>query len=164
MMNRRRLLLSAAPLAPLALLGCATTSSGVTLDMAKLYLDDTVNALLAAASVYQVGPPTPTPENWALVQDITSSLETLRDSFDKVQVASDARGIALQILPLLNSLLPIVAVFLPAGLPALIALGIAVITAFIQSLPAPTNAPPEPPAALHDASATIKRRPGRVRH
>jgi hypothetical protein len=144
MISRRYLF----PLPALLLLArCgASGSASVTLAQAKAYADDLINALSAAAQSYLAAP---SAANKALVTSIVTDLQQAKVAIDAATAESDARGIALQIVALAQQLVPLVVPFLgPAG--PYVPLAIAVIQAFIASLPPPPAAPPAPPAALHE--------------
>jgi hypothetical protein len=96
--------------------------------------------------------PNATPAISVIVTEAEQGLKTLKDSFDQATAATDAKGIALQVLSQLNGLLPIVTPFLPPGVPILISLGVSIVQAFVMALPAPPNTPPVPPPALHRAA------------
>jgi hypothetical protein len=152
-MNRRTLLSAAALALPLPFLAaCGLTSSGATpLAMAKVYADDLANAVSAAANIYLAGPPKPTAANAALVGQLVDGLQQARAALDATTEASDAKGIVLQVIAGVQQLVPLVTPYIgPAG--AYIPLAIAVLQAFVQSIPAPPDAPPTPPASLHRAA------------
>lgn len=146
-MNRRSLLRSL----PLGLLvfGCSPTTPGATsvpMNMLKAYGDDVINALSAAAQAYVVSPGA---KNTAIVNQIVGYLQSTKDALDSVQIESDARGIALEVVGFAQQLSPIVAPFLGPAAP-FVPIALAVLQAFIASLPPPPAAPPTPPAALHN--------------
>jgi hypothetical protein len=150
--TRRNALSACAMMLPLPfLVACGLTSpSATSLDMAKAYADDLANAVSAAANVYLAGPPKPTAANLALVTQLVAGLQQARTALDATTAASDAKGIALQVLAGVQQLVPMVSPFLGAAAPY-VPLAIAVVQAFVQSIPPPAEAPPAPPAELHRA-------------
>lgn len=145
-MLSRRYTLSLTALLPLAFARCANmTTPTVTLDQAKLYANDLILALSAAADTYVTSPGA---KNIPLVLEIESDLQQLKSAIDSVESVADARSIVLQAIAFCQQLTPIVLPFLgPAA--AAVPLALAVLQAFVQALPPPPEAPPTPPAALH---------------
>lgn len=148
-MLRRSLLSTAAAVAVLPLLvRCAGTPGAVTLGQAQAYLADAVNATLAAAQAYLVSTPKPSAAVAATVTDLMAKLEAAQAALNGVTAVPDWKTGALEALAVLQQLSPMVGVFLgPAG--PFLPVAVAVILAFIQSLPPPADAPVVPPAALH---------------
>lgn len=153
LMNRRAALSAAATLAMLPLVAAcgSTASTGTSLEMAKVYADDLANAVSAAAAVYLAGPPMPTAANVAMVNQLVDGLQQARAALDSTTTASDARGIALQVLAGVQKLSPLVSAALGQAA-AYVPLAVAVIEAFIQSIPPPADAPPTPPVELHNVA------------
>jgi hypothetical protein len=155
-LQRRKVLLGSSVFVPLVLLGCSTTPGGtpsVSLDMAKAYLDDLVNAVSAAAQAYLAG--STTNINSATVAALVADLQALNSAVQSITDVTNIKSISLQILAAVNQVVPFVAPFLgPAG--PFVPLAIAVIQAFVQSLPAPPDAPPQPPAQLHAKAMTYR--------
>lgn len=146
--NRRAALMLSGNLAAVAALalvpGCATGTAGATtLQMAQTYGDDLVAALLAAASTYQAAP-NPSP----IIASVVADLQTAKTALDNATLASDARGVVLQIIAAVQTILPMLTPFLAAAGPY-VPLAIAVLQAFVAALPPPPSAPATPPAALH---------------
>lgn len=152
-MLRRNLLLASA-LAPAFLIGCAsTTSPTVSLQMVQAYVSDLVNAVSAAAQAYLAGS---SESNSPLVSSIVSELQTLNTTIQGLTDPTSVKSAALEVLAAVQQIGPFIAPFLgPAG--PFIPLAVAVVEAFVQSLPAPSEAPPQPPAALHRMAATYHR-------
>lgn len=154
-MHRRTLLQATALTLPMAMLaGCGligTPAGATNLQMAQLYADDLSDAVSAAAQVFLAGPPVPTATQAATVTGLIADLQTARKALDAATAASDARGIAKQVLTAVGNLAPVLTGTLgPAA--AYIPLALAVIQTFIDSLPPPPATPPTPPAALHKAA------------
>lgn len=154
-MNRRTLLSATALTLPMAMLsacGLIGTPAGATnLQMAQVYADDLADAVSAAAQIYLAGPPAPDAAQAALVSGLIADLQTARRALDAATAASDARGIAKQLLTAALNLSPMITALLgPAA--GYIPLAIGVVQAFIDSLPPPPAAPVTPPAALHRAA------------
>lgn len=155
-MMKRRLLIAAAPLAILA--GCATGgSSAAQFDQAKAWLDAGAVAIMAAAQQYLAGPPAPPAAAAATVQQALAALQQAKTAVDALTVPADWKSGAVEVLALIQQLSPIVAPYLGGAAPY-VPLAIAVVTAFVQSLPAPANAPATPPAALTRKAAQFSRR------
>lgn len=149
-MNRRTLI-AAAPLAALAVAGCAffkNPQGGVTLDKAKAYASDLNGALHQAASVFTASPQA-TADQKALVAKVLADLDTANAAFQAAQVVTDAKSIAQQVIAFAQQIVPIVAPFAGAAGPYF-ALALAVLQAFVADLP--SSAPTTPPAALHRAA------------
>jgi hypothetical protein len=102
----------------------------------------------AAAQAYLASSPSPTAAAQALVKSIVTDLQTLNTAVQSVTDTSAAKSTILQILAGVNQLVPIVSPFLGTAGPY-VPLAIAVIEAFVQSLPPPANSPTSPPAELH---------------
>jgi len=154
MMLRRTLMTG---IACMALANCSTITQSVTLETAKPYLIDLIGAISAAAQAYVSGPlPLPfSPLNRGTVELLTSDLQMLLQAINGAVSATDVKSLALQVLAVVNQLVPFVGPFLgPAG--PVIPIAVAVITAFVQALPAPPDAPPTPPAALHAKAMTYR--------
>lgn len=145
--NRRAALMLSGNLAAVAALalvpGCTMPAGATTLQMAQTYGDDLVAALLAAASTYQASP-NPSP----IVASVVADLQTAKKALDSATLASDARGVVLQIIAAAQTILPMLTPFLAAAGPY-VPLAIAVLQAFVAALPPPPATPPTPPAALH---------------
>lgn len=133
--------------AGLGLAACNTSSSQTSLAQAKAYMDAGVAAVLAAAQQYLMGPPAPAAAMSQAVSDAMAKLESLKTTLDTVTLVADWKSGAMEVLALIQQILPMVTPFLGAAAPY-VPLAIAVITAFIASLPPPADAPATPPAAL----------------
>jgi hypothetical protein len=131
---------------------CSTPSSQTQFQQAKAYADSGIGAVLAASEAYLNGPPAPDPAVAAMVRTAMNDLVQLRQTLNGVAAPTqDWKADALQALAIMQQLNPIVAPFLgPAG--PFLPLANAVVSAFIQSLPPPQNAPATPPAALQAKS------------
>lgn len=154
MLRRHLLAGTAAACLPLSLLGCSGTQA-TTLAMAQSYLDTSVNALLAAAQAYLAGPPAPPATAAAQIKAIMGQLVSAQAALDKVTVEADWKSEATKILATMNELTPTVSPYLGEAAPYL-PLAIAVVQAFINSLPPPADAPPTPPAALKKKAALYR--------
>ena len=142
MISRRQLL----PVPAILLLAqCANGSSAVTLQQVQSYANDLVDALSAAAQAYLASP---SATNASVVQTIVSDLQTAKTALNAVTSQTNAQSIALQVVGFAQQLEPIVLPFLGVAAPY-IPIAIAVIQAFIQSLPPPPATPATPPAQLH---------------
>lgn len=155
----RRTLISTIPLlASGALLaGCVGTPGAVTFAQARAYMDDAVDAVLAAAQAYIVGTPRPPQASIDVVISLSTALENARTALDATTVVANWQAGAIEALAVLQQLTPLVAAFLGAAAPY-VPLAIAVIEAFIQSLPPPPAAPVTPPAALAQKALQYHRR------
>jgi hypothetical protein len=132
--------------------GCSTQNSLTQFEQAKAYADSGIGATLAAAQAYLNGPPAPDPMVAATVRTAMSDLVQLRQTLNGIAAPTpDWKADALQALAVMQQLNPIVAPFLGPAAPFL-PLAEAVVSAFIQSLPPPQNAPVTPPAALRAKS------------
>ena len=139
-MNRRNFLLTAIAIAPLA--ACASGSSGaVALDTAKTWVSTLTMALAAAAGAY-TGPDKATVDA-AIVQ-----LQAASDAFSGLGDVSTAKVAAQSWLSLAQHLVPMLSQYLPPNAVAPAQMALAMIQAFVASLPAPSNVPAQPPAAL----------------
>lgn len=156
-MFRRSVLSFAAMIPVVALVDCTGTQGAVTLDQAKAYLTDAVGATLAAAQAYLVSTPPPTAQVAATVKDLMTKLEAAASALEGVVAVVDWKAGALEALAVLQQLSPMVAPFLGAAGP-LLPVAIAVVMAFVQSLPPPADAPVVPPAALSRKAAEYHRR------
>lgn len=154
-MISRRHLLAFSSLAPIPFLtDCSPSSTkGVDLAMVQAYATDLINALSVAAQTYVVQPHA---TSVATVNQIVGYLQQAKEAIQGVQVETDAKGVANEIISFANQLSPIVMPFLGAAAPYL-PIAIAVLQSFIASLPAPPQAPPTPPAALHRVALTYHR-------
>lgn len=152
----RRHILVASPAAMAVLAGCSTGSSSVQFDQAKAWLDAGSVAVMAAAQQYLAGPPVPPAATAATVQQALVALQQAKTAVDALTVPADWKSGAVEVLALIQQLSPMVAPFLGAAAPY-VPLAIAVVTAFVQSLPAPANAPATPPAALSRKAAQFRR-------
>ena len=149
-MQRRIMLASSGLTMALLLTGCGGSTSPVpvvTFDQAKAYMDVAVAAVTAAAQQYLVGPPVPTAANAVLVNTVISKLGTVKTALDQVTLATDWKSGALEAITLMQQLSPTVAPFLGGAAPY-VPLALAVIQAFVMSLPPPASAPVTPPAPL----------------
>lgn len=155
-MNRRTLLSATALTLPMALLaGCGligTPAGATNLQMAQLYADDLSDAVSAAAQVFLAGPPVPTAAQTATVTGLIADLQTARKALDAATAASDARGIAKQLLAAAGNLAPMITAVLGPVVALDVQLAISVVRTFVDTLPPPTDAGPTPPAALHRAA------------
>lgn len=156
-MLRRTFLSGTTALLPLAvLLSCTGTTSATQFAMAKSYLDAGVGAVLAGSQTFLAGPPLPTPQTAATVTAIMEKLSAAKSAIDGTVAVTDWQAGANEVLSTMQLLSPLVAGSLGAAAPY-IPLAIAVVTAFIQSLPPPVTAPPVPPAALTHKAAEYRR-------
>lgn len=140
----------------IALFGCTAANSG-GFEQAKAYLDAGANATIAAGQQFLVGPPAPSAASKALVEQGIAALQQVLAAVD-VQTAPTGswKADATQALAFIQQLSPLVAGFLGAA-GAYLPLAVAVVTAFIASLPPPTTAPVVPPAALVRKAAQVRR-------
>lgn len=128
---------------------CSSTGgSTTTLAQAQAYADDLISAVSAAAQAYLAQP---NAAQQALVQQVVSDLQTLRQTIDAAQATTTLQTTFLQVIVGVQQLVPIVEPFLGSAGPY-VPLALAVLQAFVASLPPPSNAPPAPPAALHAAA------------
>ncbi len=150
----RRTALLTIPAGLLALAGCSTTSgtSPMTVAQIKPWVDAVVGAAMAAAQTYLASSPPPTPANAAIVQGLITNLTTAKTAFDGLTDTATAQTTALQIVGLVQNLLPIVSGYFPPGIAADISLGLSIVQAFIAALPPPASAPATPPATLQRAA------------
>lgn len=123
----------------------STSSSTTPLTQVQAYSDDLINALGAAATAYYASA---NAMQVTMVQKIMAELQTLKEAIDAATPSSDIRSTVLNALAFIQQLTPIVTPFLGVAAPY-VPLAIAVLQAFVSSLPPPSNAPPTPPAALH---------------
>ena len=151
-MHRRALLAAAA--SALALAGCTSTQT-TTLAQAKMYLDVGVTALQAAAQQYLAGPPLPSAANAALVNGIVAQMTQAKTTLDGTVAVADWQAGAEEVLQEMQQLEPLVAPYLGKAAPY-VPLSIAVVQAFIASLPPPASATATPPAALTSKAAEFK--------
>jgi hypothetical protein len=138
------------------LVDCTGTQGAVTLEQAKAYLNDGVNATLAASQAYLASTPAPSAQIAATVTALAAKLEAANTALQGVVAVVDWKAGALEALTVLQQLSPLVAPFLGAAGP-LLPMAIAVVMAFVQSLPPPADAPPTPPAALSRKAAEYHR-------
>jgi hypothetical protein len=131
----------------LAVTACSTggAASQITLVQVQAYSDDLINALAAAAQAYGADP---NATQVVLVDQIVEDLQQAKLAIDSAQSETDARAIALEVVSFVQQLLPIVTPFLGAAGPY-VPLAVAVLQAFVTSLPVPPNTPVQPPAELH---------------
>lgn len=137
------------------LAGCAGSNVATSLTQAKLYGDDLANALSAAGQEFMIAT-TSTLDQKVIVQKTLAAIQVAKTALDNAVARTDAIGIVNQIIAAANTLYPLVSPYLgAAGLYVPIAL--AVLQAFIDSLPPPSDAPPTPPAALHEKAMAFRR-------
>lgn len=155
-MNRRSLLTGLGLAALLA--GCTSPSADAQFAQAKAYLDAGTAALLAAAQQYLIGPPPPTTANAQAVRTGMAALEQARTTLDAITLPQDWKSGALEAVSVMQALAanPVLTPFLGPAAPY-IPLVIAVVTAYINALPAPINAPPAPPPALQAKARQYRR-------
>jgi hypothetical protein len=155
MISRRNMVIAGimAPVAACSLIPGGTTT--VPLAQVQLYVSDLVNAFSAAGVAYWSASPAPSASNAALVKSIVDDLQTLNSAVQSVTDVTTAKSTILQILSGVNEISPLIMPFLGTAGVA-VPLAVAVITAFVQSLPPPANAPATPPAALHKAALRYK--------
>lgn len=141
----------------LFIVGCTTPQSQTSFEMTKAYSNDLANALSASADVFLASTnPTPTAAQLSLVLHAKTSIQQAKDIINSTTAPSDARTAVQTVItdvglmaPLLGPLLGPAALYIP--------LAVAVLQAFIDSLPPPPNAPPMPPAALHEKAMAYHR-------
>jgi sulfur relay (sulfurtransferase) complex TusBCD TusD component (DsrE family) len=150
----RRTILAASALVPMTwFVGCAADAS-VKLAQAKSYAQVLTNALAAAGQAF-LASSTVTPDQSKLVIEILKSIDTANAALQAAVAATDARGVAEQIVAAATRLTPLVEPFAGAAGPY-IPLAVSVLAAFVASLPPPPAAPAEPPPALR--ALALKRR------
>lgn len=148
-MQRRSLLLGGAVLGAAALLvGCSGSSGGVSFDQAKAYADAAIDATLAAAQQYLMGPPAPTPQNMNIVTTIVADLVKVKAVLDGTQPGAAWNANVQIAISDINQLVPMLSDYLGGSVTADIHLALDVLAAFVAALPPPANAPPTPPASL----------------
>jgi hypothetical protein len=152
---QRRVLLTSSAVILAVLAGCAGSASVTTLAQAQAYMNAGVAALQAAAQQYLAGPPLPSAASAALVSNTVTALTTVKTALDAETVPANWQAGALQAIALMQQLEPLVAAYLGTAAPY-VPLAIAVIQAFIASLPPPVAAPVVPPAALARKAAELK--------
>jgi hypothetical protein len=146
MLARRHLL----PLSALLFLAhCANSGSNVmTLAQIQAYADDLINALSAAGQAYLLSATT-TASGKVLVTTVIQDLQQTKIAIDSAVNTTDARATALEIVAFAQQLELLVIPFLGAAAP-FVPIALAVLQAFIEALPPPSNAPAMPPAQLHE--------------
>lgn len=152
---KRRALLSTVGLLPL-LAGCLSTSNRnatVTVPQVQEYTNDLVNALSAAGLAYINTTPPPSAVQITVVQTVINGLQSVNRTVQSVTAVPDLRSAVLEGVALANQLSPLVTPFLGPAAPY-VPIAIAVLQAFVQSLPAPADAPQKPPVALHRVGLT----------
>ena len=149
-MNRRTVLIAI----PLVVVGCTGTNAQVTLDQAKAYASDVVNAVSAAAQSYVASP---LAKDATAVSESVAGLQALNKAIQETTVATTARSVITEIITGVNELLPLVMPFLGVAGPY-IPMALAVLQAFLAALPPPVDAPATPPAELHRFALTYKHR------
>lgn len=137
------------------LAGCTGTSGqpGVTLDQAKAYAIDLIDALSAAGQTYVASSSAKDPQ---LVTTLMDDLQQSRTAIENVSSASGAKAVTEQVISFAQQLLPIVTPLMGAVAPYA-ALALAVLQAFVASLPPPPQAPDAPPAQLHRAALKYRK-------
>ena len=145
-MTRRALTASGFTALVVSLTGCGADSA-TQFAQAKLYLDTAVAAVTAAGQQFLAGPPAPSAANASLVRALISGLSQAQSAIANVTVPADWKAGAMQVLAIIQQMSPLVSPFLGAAAPY-IPLAVAVVMAFIESLPPPANTPATPPAAL----------------
>jgi len=140
-----------APALALAAAACSGQSGGVSVAQVKAYGNALAAAVAGAAQAYLAGPPMPSAAQAQIVNLVLADLKTAADALDGIPDGAGSYGtkdLVQQILTAVQKLTPIVAPFLgPAGV--YVPLAIAVLQAFIASLPAPPATPAMPPAAMY---------------
>lgn len=156
-MHRRTLLSAAALAMPLPLLNCGLTGNAgaVTLAQAQMYGTDLANALSAGAVIYLAGPPKPSAEDATIVNKAIADIQTAKTALANATATTSAIGVANELLNAALQLSPLVMGSLGAAGPY-IPLAIAILQAFIASLPPPAVTPATPPAALHAKAMTYR--------
>jgi hypothetical protein len=122
-------------------------SAAVSLAQVQAYAGDLVNALSAAAQTY-LTLPSVTATDKVLVTTIVADLQQANTAIAAVVNVTNAQSIALQIVAFATQLEPLVLPFLGAAAP-FVPVAMALLQAFIQSLPAPPATPVTPPVQLH---------------
>ena len=152
--NRRALIcmLFAGTAATLLLTRCANQQGAIDFATVRAYADDLVDAMGGAAQSYALTKPTPSPDSLALVADVMKTLLAAKSALDSAKPTADAKTIVLEVISGVQTLTPYLAVILGGAAPY-VPIAIALLQAFINGLPAPPDAPPTPPAALHHAAA-----------
>ena len=152
--NRRALIcmLFAGTAATLLLTRCANKQGAIDFATVRAYADDLVDAMGGAAQSYALTKPTPSPDALALVSDVMRTLLAAKSALDGATPSSDAKTIILEVISGVQTLTPYLAMALGGAAPY-VPIAIALLQAFINNLPAPPDAPPQPPAALHHAAA-----------
>lgn len=142
-MKRRALLASAIVL----LSGCNSQTGPAEFAMAKSYLDAAVGAVLAAAQQFLRSTPPPSTDVANKVYAIMADLQSLQATLDSQTDPTTWKEGANMAVGYLQQIVPMVAPMLGSAAPD-VTVAIQVIQAFINGLPAPSNAPPTPPASL----------------
>ena len=140
-----------APALALAAAACSGQSGGVSVAQVKAYANALAAAITGAAQAYLAGPPAPSAAQAQIVNVVLADLKTAVTALDGVPDGAGSAGtkdLIQQILTAVQKIVPILAPFLgPAGV--YVPLAIAVLQAFIASLPLPPATPAMPPAAMY---------------
>ena len=154
---KRRALLAGLSLAAFVA-GCASPTANAQFAQAKAYLDAGSAALLAAGQQFLIGPPPPSSAAAQAVQTAMAGLVQARTTLDAITLPADWKSGALEAVSVMQALAanPALAPYLGPAAP-FIPLAIAVVTAYINALPPPVNAPPAPPPALQAKARQYRR-------
>jgi hypothetical protein len=140
MLSRRNLAFSAIAI----LSSCSPQTPAVSFQQMKAYAVALIDALSVAADAYVSSPGA---KNVSLVLQIKNDLQQLKSALINVEQPTDVRSTVLQIIQFAQELTPIVLPYLgPAA--QYVPIALAVLQAFVASLPPPPNAPEVPPAPL----------------
>jgi hypothetical protein len=134
-----------------ALAGCAQfnqQAGQMTLDQIKAYVESFVSMVTAAAQVYLASAAA---KEKQLVETIISKIDDVAQAIQSATAPADVRALLLQIIQFVQEIEPDIAPFLGVAAPY-VALGLAVLQAFISAVQPPQNAPT--PAQM---KATVRR-------
>lgn len=126
---------------PLALTACATQQQQTTLAQAKVWVATLSSATTAAAGVYLAQESAP---KAAEVRKAVATVQAGAAAFQGINDVSNARSAALSILASVQQVMPMVTPYLGKD-GVWVPIGLAVVQAFVASLPPPAGAPAEPP-------------------
>lgn len=149
--SRRLFLTSTAVLVPSAwLAACSGTPAQqqVTFDKAKSFFDTGALAVLAAAQTYLASVPPPVAATAAIVQQGVATLTRVKQTADAATLPVNWKSGVLEGLSAIQQMQPVLAIVEGPAVAAAVSLTIAIVTAFVQSLPDPAPQQPAPPAAL----------------
>ena len=138
---------------------CSMYPGATPLDMAKNYAAVLADAISAAADAFLASTPPPPKQQADLVQSIVDKIQAAKDQLTAAVDPANAKVAAKEVVAGVRFLSGMVSSYLGSAA-AYVPVALDVLSAFINALPPPANAPATPPAELQRAAAM---RPARTR-